>query len=56
MKQNYIFKSEEDALAIVKNEIGLIFVKVLEYAGVYKKDENGLNAFKKLVNKLCSIK
>lgn len=56
MKQNYSFKNEEDALVIVKNEIGLIFVKVLEYAGVYKKDENGLNAFKKLVNKLCNIK
>ena len=32
---------------ILKKEIGLVFSKVLEHAGVYKRDENGLKAFLK---------
>ena len=29
----------------VKAEIGKVFAKVLEHAGVYKRNENGMNAF-----------
>ena len=32
---------------IIETEIGIVFSKVLEHAGVYKRDENGLNAFLK---------
>jgi len=56
MKEKYEFENEEKTLEIIKEEIGLIFVKVLEYSGVFKRDENGLNHFKKFANKLENIK
>ena len=34
---------------IIKTEIGHVFSKVLEHAGVYKRDDKGLNAFDKFV-------
>jgi UDPglucose--hexose-1-phosphate uridylyltransferase len=45
-KSNYTFTAEntED---ILKKEIGIVFAKVLEHAGVFKRDEQGINAFKK---------
>lgn len=36
---------QSKASAIVKEEIGKVFIKVLEDSGVYKRDENGKNAF-----------
>ena len=38
---------------ILHTEIGIVFAKVLEHAGVYKRDEKGLAAFKKFI---CSVK
>ena len=37
--------TRENALDIVQKETGLVFAKVLEYAGVYKRDEAGRQAF-----------
>ncbi len=34
---------------IVKREIGIVFSKVLEHAGVYKRDAKGIAAFKKFI-------
>ena len=34
---------------IIENEIGLVFAKVLEHAGVYKRDESGKKAFLKFI-------
>ena len=34
---------------IIKHEIGIVFSKVLEHAGVYKRDEKGIAAFKKFI-------
>ncbi len=35
---------------ILHNEIGIVFAKVLEHAGVYKRDEKGIAAFKKFIS------
>lgn len=37
---------------ILKEEVGKVFVKVLEHAGVYKRDENGMAAFDRFVAQL----
>lgn len=37
---------------IIKNEIGLVFVKVLESAGVFKRDEAGVEAFHRFLSVL----
>ena len=37
---------------ILKEEIGQVFVKVLEDAGVYKYNEEGRKAFMRFVNTL----
>ena len=37
--------TRENALDIVQKETGLVFAKVLEHAGVYKRDETGRQAF-----------
>ena len=34
---------------IIEDEIGLVFARVLEHAGVYKRDEKGKNAFIKFI-------
>lgn len=47
-KDNYTFTSE-NVDAIVKDEVGKVFAKVLEHAGVYKLDEKGLAAFEKFI-------
>jgi UDPglucose--hexose-1-phosphate uridylyltransferase len=56
MKKKYIFENEKETIKIIESEIGLIFVKVLEYAGVYKRNAEGFDAFKKFVSSLCNIK
>ncbi len=35
---------------ILQDEIGIVFAKVLEHAGVYKRDEKGIAAFKKFIS------
>lgn len=47
-KGNYTITAE-NAEKIVQNEVGKVFSKVLEHAGVYKRDEKGMAAFSKFV-------
>ncbi len=42
--------NNEKTRNILEQEIGTIFVKVLEDTGVYKRDEKGQNAFNKFMN------
>lgn len=37
---------------IVQEEVGHVFVRVLEDAGVYKRDEKGQKAFMRFVNSI----
>ncbi len=48
---HYTF-TEENVRDILKKEIGRTFVKVLEHAGVYKRDEAGKAAFLRFCNSL----
>lgn len=50
-KDNYTF-TEENADAIVKAEAGKVFLKCLEHAGVYKRDEKGMAAFRRFIASL----
>ena len=42
----------ENIHGIIQNEIGKVFSKVLECAGVYKKTEEGNAAFMRFINSL----
>lgn len=42
---NYSNVGRDNIEEILKAEIGKVFAKVLEHAGVYKRNENGMNAF-----------
>ena len=44
--------TEENVMEILQGEIALVFSKVLEHAGVYKRDEQGQKAFDKFVESL----
>ena len=48
LKEKYTFTAEnvED---ILKKEIGIVFMKVLEHAGVYKCTEEGRTAFLRFI-------
>ncbi len=48
MKKKYAF-TEENITAILQEEVGRIFAKVLEHAGVYKRNEDGRAAFLRFV-------
>ncbi|MBR2539842.1 MAG: UDP-glucose--hexose-1-phosphate uridylyltransferase [Mogibacterium sp.] len=41
--------TKDNALDIVQKETGLVFSKVLEHAGVYKRDESGRQAFLRFI-------
>ena len=43
---------EEEIMEILKRETGIVFGKVLEHAGVYKRDEKGKKAFMRFVEAL----
>ncbi len=47
-KGNYTITAE-NAEKIVQDEVGKVFSKVLEHAGVYKRDEKGIKAFSKFI-------
>ena len=47
IKNKYNDINENNIDNILKDEIGLVFAKVLEHAGVYKRTPEGLAAFKK---------
>lgn len=44
--------NKDNAEAIVKEEVGKVFVTVLEHAGVYKRNAEGMAAFDKFVEQL----
>ena len=46
---NYHF-TNENALEIVQRETGYVFAKVLEHAGVYKRTQEGQDAFMRFLN------
>ncbi len=48
VKNNTLTKENIDE--IIEREIGIVFAKVLEHAGVYKANEEGKNAFLRFVN------
>lgn len=37
-------------MGILQTEVGIVFAKVLEPAGVYKRNENGLKAFERFIS------
>ena len=41
---------ETNAQKIIEDEIGLVFSKVLEHAGVYKRNEQGKADFMRFIN------
>jgi len=54
LKEKYDFPSmsEEKADSVLKEEVGHVFSKVLEHAGVYKCDAEGRRSFESFVNSL----
>ena len=47
--EDFSGQSEEEVIEILKKETGIVFSKVLEHAGVYKCNEQGLKAFEKFL-------
>ncbi|MBQ8869362.1 MAG: UDP-glucose--hexose-1-phosphate uridylyltransferase [Oscillospiraceae bacterium] len=50
IKQKYSDLNKDNINGIIEKEVGIVFGKVLECAGVYKCTEDGRNAFMKFVN------
>ncbi len=50
IKLKYTDINNDNIEKILKDEIGLVFSAVLEHAGVFKRDEKGVNAFVKFAN------
>jgi UDPglucose--hexose-1-phosphate uridylyltransferase len=49
---NYKSVTKDNIDAILKEEIGKVFLKVLEHAGVYKRNPEGQEAFDRFINAL----
>lgn len=49
-KPEYDKIDESNVDGILQKEIGIVFKKVLEHAGVFKNDDNGTSAFMKFIN------
>ena len=45
IKEKHSSINKDNIDGIIRNEIGIVFCKVLEHAGVFKRDEKGLSAF-----------
>ena len=50
--RNYDVIDESNVDEILRKEIGIVFSKVLEYAGVFKRDEAGREAFDRFIKTL----
>ena len=48
LKKQYTFTAE-NADSILRDEVGKVFSKVLEHAGVYKRDSDGAAAFDRFI-------
>ncbi len=44
--------TKDNIMDIIKKEVGIVFGKVLEHAGVYKRDAAGIEAFKRFTDSL----
>ena len=42
----------DNVMDVLKEEVGKVFVNVLEHAGVYKRDDKGFEAFDRFVNQI----
>ena len=52
IKAKYKNISKENIDGIIETEVGLVFAKVLEHAGVFKRDEKGLASFLKFTESI----
>ena len=52
IKQKYSDISQENVGTIIQQELGRVFARVLEDAGVYKHDETDRMAFKRFVEEV----
>ena len=54
--ENFIIEyddiSEDNIMEILQDEIGKVYLKILENNGIFKRDENGQKAFEKFINTL----
>ena len=50
--KSYEKVDENNVDSIVRDEVGKVFFKVLEHAGVYKRDEKGKDSFIKFINQI----
>ena len=57
LKMPHAVYSGENAMdnvtEIIRAEVGKVFAKVLEHAGVYERSENGKKAFLRFVESVC---
>ena len=42
--------TKDNVMDIIKKEVGIVFGKVLEHAGVYKRDAEGMAAFQRFID------
>ncbi len=52
IKATYKDINKDNIMDILHTEVGKVFVKVLEHAGVYKRDEEGMKAFDKFMEQI----
>jgi UDPglucose--hexose-1-phosphate uridylyltransferase len=55
LKEKYAKVTSETVENIVKKETGYKFLRVLQDAGVFKRNEEGIEAFKKFIRKLKNL-
>ena len=48
----YDMVAKDNVMDIIQKEVGIVFGKVLEHAGVYKRDEAGRAAFQRFIDGL----
>ncbi len=53
LKEKYTDINADNVDEILKKEIGIVFAKVLEHAGVFKRDDEGKAAFLRFANSVC---
>ena len=53
IKENYDNLTSGSVKKVLHEEVGMVFSKVLEDAGVYKRDEKGQDAFMKFIELFC---
>ena len=53
-KGKYASINADNVTKILEDEVGIVFAKVLEHAGVYKRDEAGKAAFTRFVDAVNS--